>query len=362
MIPIAEPVMGDEEKKHVQKVMESGMLSGGEEVNAFESEFATFCDSKEAVATSNGTTALHAAFEALELSDDARVVTTPFSFIASANAIRFAGAKPIFADIDPQTFNLDPDIVEQRIKQADGSVEAILAVHLYGNPAPMTELREIADQYDIHLVEDAAQAHGAQHRGKMVGSLGDIACFSFYPTKNMTTGEGGMVTTDDSELADRVAQFVNHGRDNKYEHATVGHNFRMTDIAAAIGREQLKKLPDQTEIRRRNASILNETLSTTLVETPPEQKKDKHVYHQYTIRFEQRDELKSYLNNYEIGTGIYYPKGIHQQPVYERWDTKAPKTERVVSEVLSLPVHPQVSVEQAEAIGDHIQEFCEEHR
>lgn len=360
MIPIADPVMGANEKERVREVMDSGMLAGGKEVDAFESEFSAFCGSEEAVATSNGTTALHAAFEALDLSDDARVVTTPFSFIASANAIRFAGAKPIFADIDPRTFNLDPDAVTQRIKQANGSVEAILAVHLYGNPAPMTELQEIADQYDLYLVEDAAQAHGAQHQGKMIGSIGDVACFSFYPTKNMTTGEGGMVTTDNSEVADRVAQFVNHGRDEKYEHTVVGHNFRMTNLAAAIGREQLEKLPNYTKIRRRNASVLDEKLSHTPIETPYEHPDNTHVYHQYTVRTQRRDELKSYLHDYGIGTGIYYPKSIHQQLAYGEWNTEAPEAERAATEVLSLPVHPQVSVEQAEAIGDHIRNFCED--
>jgi len=199
------------ELRRVQDVFRSGKLSGGDEVDAFGAEFAEYCDVASGVPTTNGTTALHAALAALEIGPGDTVVTTPFSFIATANAIRHVGARPLFADIDPETYNLDPDRVEA-IVEAEGGVDAILAVHLYGCPAPLEALQRIADRHDAALIEDCAQAHGATYRGDPVGGFGDVGCFSFYPTKNMTTGEGGMVVTDDESVADRLRRFVDHGR------------------------------------------------------------------------------------------------------------------------------------------------------
>ena len=355
MIPIANPDVGDEGKERVDNVLDGGMLADGPEVREFESEFADYCGAERGVATSNGTTALHAALEALGIGDGDRVLTSPFSFVASANAIRFAGADPVFADIDPETYNLDSDAVESVVTKED--VDAIVAVHLYGLPAAMDRLTDIADRHDLALVEDAAQAHGASLDGQRVGSFGDAACFSFYPTKNMTTGEGGMITTDRGDVADRAAQFVNHGRNDEYEHERLGHNFRMTSVAAAIGRAQLERLPDFTEKRRANARRLTEGLADTPVTTPTEPPGRRHVYHQYTVRVDDREAFRDHMDEQGVGTGVYYPKPIHEQPAYEGHDQSLPAAEAVAREVVSLPVHPGVDGSDARKIVSAVEEF-----
>ncbi len=359
-IPIAAPDLGAAESDRVKSVIMSGMVADGPTVREFESAFADYCDADYAVATSNGTTALHAAFEALGIGSGDRVITTPFSFVASANAIRLAGAEPVFVDIDPDTYNLDPDAVAERLDDEGERIDAILAVHLYGLPANIEPLAELADEHDLLLVEDAAQAHGATVNGERVGSLGDAACFSFYPTKNMTTGEGGMITTDREDVADRAAQFVNHGRSGTYEHVELGHNFRMTSIGAAIGLVQLEKLPEYVAERRENARMLTERLrSQSAIATPFEPGYARHSYHQYTIRCKDRDGLKSYLDDAGIGTGIYYPTPIHEQPAYEHVDVDAPVAERAAQEVLSLPVHPALSGDDVRSITAVVQSYYE---
>ena len=355
MIPIANPDVGDEGKKRVQDVLDGGMLADGPEVREFESEFADYCGAERGVATSNGTTALHAALEALGIGDGDRVLTSPFSFVASANAIRFAGADPVFADIDPETYNLDSDAVESVVTKED--VDAIVAVHLYGLPAAMDRLTDIADRHNLALVEDAAQAHGASLDGQRVGSFGDAACFSFYPTKNMTTGEGGMITTDRENVADRAAQFVNHGRNDEYEHERLGHNFRMTSVAAAIGRAQLERLPDFTEKRRANARRLTEGLADTPVTTPTEPPGRRHVYHQYTVRVDDREAFRDHMDEQGVGTSVYYPKPIHKQSAYESNDQSLPAAEAAAREVVSLPVHPGVDGSDARKIISAVEAF-----
>jgi dTDP-4-amino-4,6-dideoxygalactose transaminase len=355
MIPIAEPDVGTEEEERVVSVLESGRLVAGEEVREFEREFAEFCGADHAVATANGTAALHAALVALDVGDGDRVVTSPFSFVATANAIRHAGAEPVFADIDPETYNLDPAAVERTVETTDA--DAILAVHLFGLPADVAALRDVADDHDLLLVEDAAQAHGAQYRGQRVGAFGDAACFSFYPTKNMTTGEGGMVTTTREDVAERARKFVNHGRTDRYTHETVGHNFRMPEMAAAIGRAQLGKLPEYTRARRSNAAVLDETLTVADVGTPTEPDRRHHVYHQYTIRCPDRDGLRSYLKDNGINTRVYYPTPIHEQPAYESVDCSAPVAKQAAREVLSLPVHPGVDREDLRRIATQVARY-----
>jgi dTDP-4-amino-4,6-dideoxygalactose transaminase len=261
----------------------------------------------------------------------------------------------VFADIKPQTFNLDPDAVAGTLERQD--IDALLAVHLYGLPADMEPLLELAKAYDIPLIEDAAQAHGAEYQDQQVGSFGDVACFSFYPTKNMTTGEGGMIVTDDEDVADRAAQFVNHGRTDAYEHATVGHNFRMTSLAAAIGRIQLEKLDQFNRQRRENAALLTDLLTDTDLRLPSNPEGRKHVYHQYTIRHEQRDDLATHLETAEISSAIYYPTCIHRQPAYDRRDEEYPVAERTSQEVLSLPVHPNVSENDLQRIAEAIKRY-----
>lgn len=343
MIPIANPDIGDDEREAVADVLDSGYIASGDVVSEFENEFAEFCGADRGVATANGTAALHAACEALDVRGRA-VITTPFSFVATANSIRLAGGEPVFADVDPTTYNLDPDAVESILRERE-DVAAIMPVHLYGLPADMTRFAELAAEYDVALIEDAAQAHGATVDGQRVGSLGDVACFSFYPTKNMTTGEGGMVTTDDPDLEAGIRQFINHGRDGsaQYAHTAVGHNLRLTNIAAALGRAQLDRLPAFTEARRENARRLTGGLAETDIKTPTVPDDRTHVYHQYTVRADDRDALRSTLEDRGIDSKIYYPTCIHELEAYEGYSADVPNATRAAGEVLSLPVHPNVS-------------------
>ncbi len=357
MISLADPQFGDEEIEAVRSILEDGMVADGPEVRRFESSFAEYCGADHAVGVANGTAALHAALEGLGIGDGDRVVTTPLSFVASANAIRLAGATPVFADVDPHTYNLDPDAARRAVRETNA--DAILAVHLYGLPAEMDAFQEIATDEDVFLVEDAAQAHGARYRGEPVGSFGDAAAFSFYPTKNMTTGEGGMVLTNDEEVAERAASYVNHGRtgDGTYAHARLGHNYRMTSIAAAMGRVQLERLPEWVESRRANARRLTEGLEDVPgIEPPTEPTTRDHAYHQYTVRCENRDELRERLADDGIGSGVYYPTTIHQLGAYEGYDDVTPIAERATEEVLSLPVHPTLTDGDLERIVEAVEE------
>jgi dTDP-4-amino-4,6-dideoxygalactose transaminase len=357
-IPIADPELGEREMERVRMVMESGVIADGPEVRRFEDDFADFCDVDHGVATANGTMALHAALEALDVGPGDKVVTTPYSFVASANAVRLAGAEPVFADVDPETFNLDPETVEEIVRE-DDHVEAVMPVHLYGLPAEMDHLLDVADDYDLAVVEDAAQAHGAAYRGLRVGALGDAACFSFYPTKNMTTGEGGMITTDRDDVARKAQSFVNHGRppEGGYEHVRLGHNFRMTSIGAAIGRVQLGRLPDYNAARRSNAASLDDALADAEVATPTEPDDRMHVYHQYTIRTDDRDGLADHLEDAGVGTGVYYPTPIHELSAYDHVAHEAPVAERLAEQALSLPVHPNVSEQELRTIASAIIEY-----
>ncbi|MFC7205406.1 DegT/DnrJ/EryC1/StrS family aminotransferase [Haloferax namakaokahaiae] len=359
-ISIASPQLDADEFERVKAVMESGMIADGPEVRGFEREFADYCDAAHGVATSNGTTALHAALHALGIGPGDRVLTTPFTFIATANAVALAGAEVDFVDIDPQTYNLDPDALEARL-EAGEQVDAVIVVHLYGLPADMERFVELAEEYDFALIEDAAQAHGAAIDGKRVGSFGDAACFSFYPTKNMTTGEGGMITTNDADVAERAARFIDHGRVTGYEHSEVGHNFRMTSIAAAIGRAQLKRLPVFTTVRQANARMLDELLEDAPVTTPYVPEGSEHVFHQYTVQCDrvERDALKSYLDSQGIDTGVYYPVPVHHQEPYRHLDVSAPVAEEVAGRVLSLPVHPGLDGDDVKRIGRAVARYAE---
>lgn len=344
MIRIADPTFGAAEKDAVRAVLDDGMVADGPEVRRFESAFAAYCGSDHAVATANGTAALQVALEALEIGSGDRVVTTPFSFVASANAIRLVGAEPVFADIDPATYTLDPTETRRAVRETDA--DAILAVHLYGLPADMDALGDVAAEEDVLLVEDAAQAHGARYHGQSVGTFGDAAAFSFYPTKNMTTGEGGMVLTDHDRVAERAASYVNHGRTDggTYAHERVGHNLRMTSLAAAIGRVQLEKLPEWVRARRENAGRLSDGLADVPeITLPTEPDGFRHAYNQYTVRCEERSSLRTHLDEAGVETAIYYPTSIHQLEAYESYDADAPASEKAAETVVSLPVHPGLS-------------------
>lgn len=360
-IKIADPEIGDAESSRIEAVLRSGQLADGAVVREFEREFAAFCGSDHGVATTNGTTALQTALVALGIGPGDTVLTTPFSFVATANAVRFAGATPVFADIDPVTFNLDPDAVEELLRERGGDIEAILAVHLYGLPARMDRLRTLAETYDCVLIEDAAQAHGAEFGGTPVGSLADAACFSFYPTKNMTTGEGGMVLTDHESVAERAARFVNHGRTAAYAHDELGHNFRLPSMAAAMGLAQLEKLPTFIERRRENAAALTAELADIPgVVTPTEPADVRHAYHQYTVRVTGRDGLAAHLDDRGIDSGVYYPTPIHRLGAYGGTDARTPHADRAAEVVLSLPVHPGVSLDDVETITEAVAAYLME--
>jgi dTDP-4-amino-4,6-dideoxygalactose transaminase len=352
MIPIDDPGIGEREKRRVLDVLDRESIAAGTEVRSFEEEFAGFCGVDHGVATANGTSALHAALDAVGIEEGDQVLTTPFSFIATANAIRFCGAEPVFADVDPETFNLDPERAAEKI--ADTHVDAILAVHLYGLPADMAAFRRLADQNDVPLVEDAAQAHGARYEGTPVGTLGDVACFSFATTMNVTTGEGGIVVTDSSSIADRAAELVNHGRSEAgaHSHTRVGHNFRMTDLAAAIGRVQLERLPEFVDVRRSVADQLTETIEAEVptIEAPNKPADRTHAYHQYTIRTDERAELIDHLASFGVDSGVYYPRTIPSQPPYRNRDESVPVAESLAESVLSLPVHPGLTTDDVRQI------------
>src|SRR3989440_6351253 len=313
MISIARPLLGYEEEVAVHRVLTSGQLAQGENVAAFERRFAEVCHVREAVALSSGTAALHLALLAHDIGPGDEVITTAFTFAATANAILLAGATPVFVDIEPDTYTIDPALAEATITSR---TKAIVPVHLYGHPCDMQRLVAIAATYGLALIEDACQAHAAKIDGKPVGSFG-TGCFSFYATKNITTGEGGMVTTNDPAIAERVRLLRNHGQTERYHHVTLGYNLRMTEMQGALGLVQLGKLERFTEQRIANAAFLTERLRGP-VQTPIVRPGYRHVYHQYTIRVpEQRDEWAKRLRDRGIETAVHYPLAIHQQPFYK---------------------------------------------
>jgi len=352
MIPIAKPLIGKEEIEKVEKVLKSGFIAQGPKVAEFEEAFASYVGTEHAIAVSSGTTALHLALLAAGVGAGDEVITTPFSFAATGNCALYVGARPVFVDIDPKTYNINPELIKGAITE---KTKAILPVHLYGQPAQMDSINTIAEEHDLVVIEDAAQAHGAMFQDKKVGSLGDMGCFSFYPTKNMTTSEGGMITTNNPEMADKARILRAHGEKERYQHEILGYNFRMTDIAASIGLVQLKKLDGFNQKRIENAEYLTEHIKVLNGIKPPYVSPEvRHVFHQYTIRVEdgKRKDIMEYLNQEGIGTGIHYPIPIYKQKLYQDlgYHDKCPETEKAASEVLSLPVHPALSIEELEKI------------
>ncbi len=351
MIPIAKPLIGEEEKQAVIAVLESGQLAQGARVQEFEEGFAALCGVKHAIATSSGTTALLTALLAQRIGFGDEVITTPFTFVASANSILFTGARPVFVDIDESSYNIDPALIEKKITSR---TKAILPVHLYGNPCDMEKIMEIADRHRLIVIEDACQAHGASIEGKRVGSYG-TGCFSFYPTKNMTTAEGGMITTDDDEIAERGRLIRHHGQSHLYYHEVPGYNFRMTELQAALGLVQLGKLAGWTRKRIENAAYFTERLEN--VTTPQVKEGYVHVYHQYTIRVKgDRDGAIKRLEKGGVGARVYYPLPVHRQPLYRQLGFKdsLPVSERMSKEVLSLPVYPALTQEKLDKIVSEV--------
>ncbi|HOT06010.1 MAG: Aspartate aminotransferase [Methanosaeta sp. PtaB.Bin039] len=356
-IPIAKPLVGDEEIAAVGEVMRSGMLVQGEAVRRFEEAFSSYLGVGASVAVSNGTVALDLALKALGIGVGDEVICPAFTFIATANAVLYQGARPVFADVDSRTFNLDPEDLAEKVTSR---TRAVLGVHLYGQPMDMKAVQEICMDRDLMLVEDCAQAHGAEYRGKKVGSF-STGCFSFYPTKNMTTGEGGLITTSDESLASRARLLRNHGDLGKYNHQMVGYNYRMTNIQGAIGLVQMKRLEQFIEARIRNAEFLSSHIMRDGLTTPYRMPAARHVYNQYVLRVEEgfplsRDALAERLQGMGIGTGIHYPKAVYQQAIYREMGLtgSCPVAEDVSLRVLSLPVHPALLPEQLAYIADTV--------
>ena len=349
MIPISKPDITDAEKSAVMDVLDSGILAMGPRTAKFEESFANTFNVKHAIAVTSGTTALHIALLAHGVGPGDEVITTPFTFAATVNSILYVGAIPVFVDIDEETFNMDLTQVEERITPR---TKAILPVHLYGYMCDMDRMQAIAEKHSLKIIEDACQAVGATYKDKFAGSFGTGA-FSFYATKNLMSGEGGMITTNDDEVAELCRMLRSHGMKRRYYHEMIGYNFRMTDIQAALGLVQLQRLPEFNEKRRQNAAYFNSKIESVI--TPKVKEDYCHVWHQYTVRINHgrdRDKAVEQLTAAGIGTGIYYPIPAHHQPHIKEivGDVSLPVAEQMAREVISLPVHPQLSQEDLNTI------------
>jgi perosamine synthetase len=346
MIPAARPIIGEEERAAVDRILKSGMLAQGPEVAAFENEFSQIVAGRHCVAVNSGTSGLHLALIAVGLKQGDEVIVPSFTFAATANVVSLTGATPVFVDIDPRTFNINPAAIEAAITPR---TRAIQVVHLYGQPAAMKEIMAIASRYELLVLEDAAQAHLANIDGVPTGAFGATGVFSFYPTKNMTSGEGGMITTASDEIARQCRLLRNQGMEKRYENEIVGFNNRMTDLHAAIGRAQLSKLAGWTLQRRSNASFLDENLRGVVI--PHVSPGAFHVYHQYTIRVHghNRDAFAAEMVKRGVGNGVYYPLPVHQLHSFGH-TFDLPETTRATTEVLSIPVHPSLSQQDLDTI------------
>jgi len=347
-VPAARPLIGDDERRAVDAVLASGMLAQGPEVAAFEQEFSqVLLDGRPVVAVNSGTSALHLSLVAAGIAPGDEVVVPSFTFAATANAVALTGATPVFADIEPLHYALDVDAVRAALTPR---TRAVMPVHLYGHPADLTALGALAREHDLLLLEDAAQAHGARWDGRPVGTQGVAGSFSLYPTKNMTAGEGGMISCADGDLARRLRLLRNQGMERRYENEVVGFNARMTDLHAAIGRVQLTKVLGWTTARREAAAFLSREIRG--VPTPVVDPRAEPVWHQYTIRVtDDRDGFARALHDeHGIGTGVYYPTPVHRLPSFGL-ALDLPETERAAAEVLSLPVHPALSADDLERVA-----------
>lgn len=356
-IPAARPIVGEDEVEAVSQVLRSGSLAQGEQVAAFESEFSSAVADRECIAVNSGTSALHLALLAAGIGVGDEVVVPSFTFAATANAVALTGATPVFADIDPATYCIAAASVEAALTS---NTRAIMPVHLYGHPAAMDRIVALAESRDVLVIEDAAQAHLASFNGTPVGAFGAAGCFSFYPTKNMTSGEGGMVTTSSDDVARHVRLLRNQGMEVRYQNEVVGFNSRMSDVHAAIGRVQFRKLAEWTQRRRGIAHRYDEEL--TGVVTPAVAPGAEHVYHQYTIRIEggKRDAVAAGLAQRGVGSGVYYPKPVHQLPSFDL-HLDLPHTRRACEEVLSLPVHPSLTDSDVDRVIESVNELVRDH-
>ncbi|RLB07773.1 MAG: erythromycin biosynthesis sensory transduction protein eryC1 [Deltaproteobacteria bacterium] len=349
----------EELQEAIERVLMSGVFVGGEEVEEFEKEFASYCGVRFAIGVGSGTEALHLALLACGVGRGDEVITVPNTFIATTEAITLTGARPIFVDIDPASYTIDTAQVESAITER---TKAIIPVHLYGQPADMEPILALAERYHLKVIEDAAQAHGAEYKGRKVGSMGDVACFSFYPSKNLGAyGDGGAVVTDDNYIAQKVRMLRNHGSKKKYTHEIEGLNSRLDAIQAAVLRVKLRYLDQWNQQRKERAYLYDRLLEGTQGVIRPKVREDStHVFHLYVIRTKRRDLLREYLAQRGISTGIHYPVPLHLQPAYSYLgigEGAYPMTEQVAREILSLPMYPELKKKEVEAVVGEIKEF-----
>lgn len=358
-IPLVKVYVDDEIRKAVLEVLDGGWYILHEKVEEFEKKFAEFCSVKNAVCASSGTAAIFLSLLALGVKHGDEVIVPSFSFISTATTVMEVGAKPVFVDIDEKTYCIDPDKIKKAVTKR---TKAIIPVHLYGHPADMAAILDIAKENDIYVVEDACQAHGAEYERKKVGGIGRVGCFSFYPSKNMTVcGDGGAIVTDDEEIAEKVRKLRDHGRREKYIFEMKGYNLRFNEIQAAIGIKQLEKLSQWNEARRNIAKMYTRALKD-LVTTPIEEPWAKHVYHLYVIRTGRREALREFLGRHGVSTLVHYPVPIHEQIAITNILGKQPmlkSTERVAREVLSIPMYPTLTKREVVYISNKIREFFE---
>jgi len=365
MIQINKPLLDEEEVEAVAKVLRSGVLTSraqsGSTVGEFQKAFAHFVEAKHAFAVNSGTAALHLSLLASGVGHGDEVIVPSFSFVATAETVVLVGAKPVFVDINPESYNVDPEKIRKAITK---KTKAIVPVDIFGLPADTRPIKEIADEHCLIVVEDAAQAHGARYMGKPAGSIADLACWSFYASKNMTTGEGGMITTDSDKFAETLPCMRTHGETGEYVSTMIGGNFRMPEVEAAVGCVQLRKLPLFLKARRRNAEgLLSRLKGLNWLQLPAVPKGYEHSWYLFTVRLKEadarrRDRIVSELRKRGIGATVYYPTPIHRMPFYRGFsEQRLPNTEKAAQQVLSLPVHPAVNMEQIDHIASSVKKM-----
>lgn len=358
-VPFTDIYMDDATVDRVATVLRSGRYVKGPVLEEFENEFAGAIGTDQAIGVSNGTAALLLSMKAIGITNDDDVFVPAHTYFATVSPILEIGATPRFVDVDPERYTMDPELLETAIESAENP-RAVTVTHMHGQPADINQILDIADQHDLAVIEDAAQAHLATYDGHPVGSFGDVGCFSFYPTKNMTVGgDGGMITTDDSDIADTCRALRNHGRDETGEHVVLGLNYRLDETNAAVGLEQLAHLPHWNKGRRRAAARYNRQLKTIDGITTPETYSDtKHVYHHYPVQVDDRETFREHLDDNGIDTGIHYVRAVHQQPAVEnRVDDspEAPCAEHLCERIVSLPMHPRLAVEEIDYVCNMIE-------
>lgn len=350
----------DEMMTSIGRVIRNCQFTLGPDVQAFEEEFASYCESASGVAVNSGTSALHVAMLAAGIGPGDEVITTPFTFMATVSAIAYTGAKPVFVDIDPTSFTIDPNLIEAAITK---QTKAIVPVHLYGQPADMDQIMAIARRHGLIVIEDAAQAHGALYRGRKVGSLGDLGCFSFYPGKNLgAVGEGGMVVSSNPEFVRTMRMYRDWGAEKKYHHVLKGYNYRMEGVQGAVLRIKLKHLDKWTRLRRDAAAHYDELFADSPVNFPVEKPYSRHVYHVYAIRTPDRERWQAELSSRDIQTGIHYPYPVHLLPAFSdlghsRGDFE--HSEKAASEVLSLPMHPMLTEGERVTVAEAVRSLAQ---